>query len=475
MYLLLARPRIGFFPLRHLALATLVAAVVPACSGSVNAEDSLNGGDDDDLEDEETAGPGPFADITSRLHEQIDTLIVVEWTQEAPTESSFVEYSFDGGDDWLTSPKKPGLADGHVHQEYLFGVPEGADVEFRIIARDDGKKLASDMYEETNGEAPEAMPRPIVEHYDPDLASEHRWMLGAVSEKGEHGYGGPHWIYIVNRDGDVTWYYRPIGGDVGQLNQGFWPRLARDGTHITIDRQHRTKFGSLLFTTLDLQTHQAEIDLPFQQDCYDVTPEGSVLYNNDDDDKLYEVWPDGDTREVWECPFAMGCYSNTVNYDPASGMVFMSFPYPNTVARIDLETGEYTLWGDLGDWTFEPSHFGFDFNHWPNMTPQGTFMVSSHLPGTESHRFMEFEVDEAAQTLRRIWDYGEGTTDWAEERGMVARVPGGNAIANYGPTGIIVEVTPDQQVAWRIVFPDRLLGNNILIDDLHALNRGPQG
>ena len=56
---------------------------------------------------------------------------------------------------------------------------------------------------------------------------------------------------------------------------------------------------------------------------------------------------------------------------------------------------------------------------------------------------------------------------------MVVRLPGGNRLGNYGPSGVIVEVTEDEQVAWRVDY-DRLLGNNVLVDDLYALNRGPQ-
>lgn len=467
---------------RHTAMSlSLLAATSLGCgskdddpsassqTGDDDDDDSGTGDDDDDIGDAETEGLGPFSEISASIHSKVKTLIVVEWTQDAATDSVFVEYTFED-DVWLESPGKPGTQG--AHSEVLLGIPEGSDVQFRLVANDDGKKVVSEYQDTANGTVPSAMPSPRVEFYDEDLASDHRYMLGAVSEKGEHGYGGPHWIYILDREGRVNWYYRPAGGSSGQLNQSFWPRLSRDGTHITIDRQIRNEYGSLLFTTLDFE-YEAEIDLPAHQDCYDVTTDGKVLYNRADDETLYEVSPNGNARALWRCTLPY-CYANAVNYDPASDTVLMSFPYPNTVARIDRSSGDLlALWGDHGDWDFEPSNYGLDFNHWSNISPEGTFMVSSHLPNTGTHLFMEYEIDEATKTLRRVWSYGHNTDDWADERGMVARVPGGNAIGNYGPTGVIVEITPDEELAWRIEFPGRLLGNNILIDDLYALNRGP--
>jgi hypothetical protein len=150
--------------------------------------------------------------------------------------------------------------------------------------------------------------------------------------------------------------------------------------------------------------------------------------------------------------------------------------------------------GELGGYAIESGH-EFDFNHWAHITAAGTLIVSSHRVGTQVHLFNEFEIDDAADELRLIWSYGEGAgNDYPAERGMVARVDGSESrLANYGPTGVIVEITGSGEVAWRVKFSDNalpsrsltgtplppgtrgnLVHNNLLINDLYALNRGPE-
>ncbi|MEE9383777.1 MAG: hypothetical protein V3V08_10220 [Nannocystaceae bacterium] len=420
---------------------------------------------------DDTNSAGLFVAITYAPHPKVATMIVVRWRLTRVTDATWLEFSFED-DQWYASPERDGHVDAHL--EVALGVPEGAALSLRLASRTSGKQMRSNIFRTTNGRAPKAMPRATVEIFDDQLASDNRWMIGAVSERGAGGYGGPNWIYIIDRRARVVWYHRPAGGINGELNQSFWPRLSRDGTHISLDRQIRAIDGDLLFTTLDF-SYQREVRLPDQGDCYDVTDDGHILYTTRDNPALLrEVAPDGTRRDVWECKFEH-CYSNTVNWDPASDAVLLSFPYINTVVQIDRASGKVrSLWGDEGDWSFSPEPLGLDFNHWPNITPEGTLMVSSHLPGTDTHLFMEYEINEAIKTLTKKWTYGEGQNDWAEERGMASRAPGGNMLGNYGSSGVIVEVTPDKQLAWRIVYEGRLLGNNTFIDDLYALNRGPE-
>jgi len=212
--------------------------------------------------------------------------------------------------------------------------------------------------------------------------------------------------------------------------------------------------------------------MPGQSDAYDVTPKGDVLYNANNRD-LKEISASGQSKTIWNCTVS-NCYSNTVSYDPKSDTVLMSFPYINRVVRIARGSGQVTAtWGDNGNWSFQPSGDGLVFNHWAHISDDGTFMVSTHDKRNQrSHRFSEYEIDEGSKTLKRIWSY-ESTRDFAQERGLVNKVPGGTYIGNYGWAGVIVEVTSDNKVAWRLK-NGKMIGNNILLDDLYAINRGPK-
>lgn len=440
----------------------------PSDDGSAADSDSPSESESgDNSGEEDTPVDDAFSDIEIAALPQVQTVARVSWSQAVDLDAVWIEFSFET-DEWMQSPERE-LAAGD-HSEMMLGVPEGLSVEIRVVGRSARTEFVSPSLTHQNPMAPAAMPRPTIELFDADKASPNRWMLGESSEKGDGGYGGPHWVYIIDRKGRVVWYLRPAGGERGELNQGFWPRLARDGTHITLDQQIRRQDGELLFTTLDLE-QQRTVELPGQGDCYDLTDDGHILYNRND--TLVEISPSGSTREVWQCDIGR-CYANTVSWDPVYDAVLMSFPYSNLVVQIDRTSGEVLRrFGDGGDFSFEPADQGLEFNHWAHITDSGTFMVSTHLPGTRTHLFTEYEIDDASKTLRSKWSFGRGTQDWADERGMAMRIPGGGVLGNYGPSGVIVEVSDELEVAWRVEFGEKLLGNNILIDDLYALNRGP--
>ena len=118
-------------------------------------------------------------------------------------------------------------------------------------------------------------------------------------------------------------------------------------------------------------------------------------------------------------------------------------------------------------------------------------MVSSHLPGygdgatgtmmpvANKHSFQEWTIDRTNKKLVQKWVYSDGP-EWAMYKGMVILLPNGNYLANYGTGGVIREITPDKKtvfyVKWDVTtgddFFNRMVGNNVLIDDLYALNGG---
>ena len=65
-------------------------------------------------------------------------------------------------------------------------------------------------------------------------------------------------------------------------------------------------------------------------------------------------------------------------------------------------------------------------------------------------------------------------------KGMVILLPNGNYLANYGTGGVIREITPDKKTVFYVKFDvttgddffNKMVGNNVLINDLYALNGG---
>jgi hypothetical protein len=167
----------------------------------------------------------------------------------------------------------------------------------------------------------------------------------------------------------------------------------------------------------------------------------------------------------------------------------MSFPDMNTVAQINRQTGALVAtYGDrAGSYTFSPSTWSFEFEHFPNITAQGTLILSTHLsayphrstPGPMHHAFAEFDIDRTNKRLVERWSYTLGT-EWPWAKGMAIRLPNGNTLGNYGTGGAIREITPDKRTVFHVKFDiptgddyfNKMVGNNVLIDDLYALNGG---
>lgn len=128
-----------------------------------------------------------------------------------------------------------------------------------------------------------------------------------------------------------------------------------------------------------------------------------------------------------------------MNWNPLNDTVPMSFPYLNTVLEIDRGTG--AILGRYGD------------------------------------------VDIAGKTLKEKWIYREGD-EYAMYMGEAHKVQNGNGnvLANYGTGGVIKEMAPNKQTAWCVKWDapfsddqnNKMVGHCTLLDDLYALNRGPE-
>ncbi len=399
------------------------------------------------------------ADVSATIHDKVATVLVVRWIQLKETRSVRVRYSFEGGD-FAATPPRPGEVG--AHEEVLLGIPEKTTVHFFIeqegastgatSGEDAGMPdggIGNTVFEAVTGALPKSIPKPTVLWYDPASAGPEPWLLGSVENTPSRDgyYVGPFWIFIMDRQGRIVWYYSDRGDNPCMA----FPRVAPDGSHLYIEKR---KFydgysytPKLLQMTLDYKQME-EISIPDFDDCYDVTDDGDILFNKwskSDTSGLFELHLDGSTSFIWDCTawaFAVGatgidanfCYSNTVNWSRVTNTVLMSFPYINSAVEIDRQTGKLvSVWGDVtGSFAFSPDTWSFEFNHFANITPDGTLLISTHAPGhgeTETpgeHRFAEFEIDRENRRLQEKWVFGEGVDDWPMFKGEAQRTAFGN-------------------------------------------------
>ncbi len=426
------------------------------------------------------------------LHGRVSTILVVTWTEALPADEVWLEFSYEGGELMTSRPAGGGTG---PHRDVILGVPGDTLVTARIVSRVGDDEYRSSDFQGLTGAVPSGMPKAEV-MFDPELASPDRWLFGAV-EDSPGGCASPacyytstFWLYIMNREGQIVWYY----ADPATNATSSFQRIARDGEYIWIEKRPFTGAGSrgVLKMTLDWEYYE-EVAVPGLSDCIDVTDDGSLLYDVVDSWELREMTRDGDVRTIFSCPEHFGndfeCYSNTVNWNPLGDTVLMSYPEERTVIEVDRETGDVV--GQYGDapnsYAFSPASWEFEYQHFANITPEGTLLVSSHMPGYEDtrepvageHAFMEYTIDRQSETLLEKWVYNDGP-EWAMFKGMAIRLPNGNTLANYGTGGVIREITPDKQTAFYVKFDvaarndffNKMVGNNVLLDDLYALNGG---
>ena len=441
-----------------------------------------------------TGGMGDFvSDVTIAVHPDVNTILVATWQQIRAAESTWLEFTFEAGN-VMTSRPKPGVLG--AHNDVVLGVPGETDVTVRIVNAVGGVEYKTADHEGTTGALPSGMPRPEVLAYDPALASSDRWMFGGVEDSRISGssslpgyYRSVFWTYIIDRKGRIVWYYSdPTSSAITSFQ-----RVARDGEYIWIEKtgHHTETEDTVIKMSLDREYYE-EVSLEFT-DCIDVTTDGSLLYDQEDPGILNELTSDGRTREIFNCSEHFGsdfdCYTNTVNWSPADDTVVLSYPRETTVIQVSRQTGEVVgQYGTApGSYAFEPNSWTFEFQHFANISKDGTLMVSTHLPGNDDtenpvanqHAFAEFTIDRVNQRLVEKWVYTEGP-EWAMYKGMAIRLPNGNTLGNYGTGGFIREITPDKRTAFHVKFDvaegddffNKMVGHNVLIDDLYALNGG---
>ncbi len=447
------------------------------------------------------AGDDFVTGVMVTVHPQVATLLNVTWMQARAAERTWLEFTFTGASVML-SRAKPGAMG--AHDDVVLGVPGATAITVRIVSEMGGVQYKTRDYMQTTGAVPSGMPKPTRLAYEAAAVSPEKWIFGSV-ENSSGGcanrsciFNGTHWTYIMDREARIVWYY----ADGTSTISSSYPRVARDGEYIAIDRGRTGGTLGVTKMTLDRKFFQA-LNMSVS-DSMDVTPEGSIVYETNGVLKERAKGATTD-RTIWSCSASMyaslfgnNCYSNVVNYDPASDSILMSFPDPNTVLQINRkatsamgDAAVIAAWGDDGNYTFSPATWSFEFQHFPNLIREGAvekLLVSSHLPafpegsagGPMQHAFIEFEVDRTGRRLVERWSYSTGT-EWPVSRGGVIKLSNGNYLGNYGSGGAFREITPDKRTVFHIKFDatnnpsditNKMLGHTQLVSDLYALNGG---
>jgi hypothetical protein len=454
------------------------------------------------------SGDSYVSGVTIAVHPQIRTMLNVTWTQATAADTVHLEFTFPQGR-VMTSRPKPGGAG--MKSDVVIGVPGSTNVTVRVVSRVGGVDYKTRDYMGMTGAIPAGMPVPQVSMYNAALASPEQFMLGAV-ENSDGGcnstscyYNEIFWLYIIDRQGRIVWYY----SDAASNATSSFQRAARDGGYLWIEKRPFSSTGtrSVLKRTLD-GTYSESISVPVG-DCIDVTTDGSLLY--DSGNILRERTRAGMTRDVFDCREHFGsgfqCYTNTINWNERDDTIVMSYPDESTVIEVRRSNGEVVgqYGAETGSYAFAAmpappggGSWNFGYQHFPNITKDGTLILSTHMPGHQGaqatrmpiageHSYQEYDIDRTNRRLTMRWFFQIPGQEWAMFKGMAMKLPNNNVIGNVGTGGVIREITPDKQTVFMVKFDapattaqnndffNKMVGHNFFVADLYSLNvGGPQ-
>lgn len=415
-------------------------------------------------------------EVSAGLHEEIPTVVVVEWTTEEPG-LSWVEF---GTTAETASQTATSAEPSTEHSFHLYGLPGLADVDFTAYTQTDEALLEGTGSIETGG-LPSELTDFEVTVYEPDLVSAEDYLL--VLTMGTHAA-----LIAMDRSGEPVWYrdLEPQDEDAPL------PMFSDVAFSKTNDHMLFNVYGT------DLDDYEGSIlEVGFDGAVYDEVPleyghhsfyqheDGTIAYVAVDrrdwwseeegeyldmlGDRIMEVAPDGTTTEIfstwdWREPDAgyssRGDYweqgtdwthGNGLEYDPETDRYYFSLGYVDAILEIDRDKGalvrDYCM--DCEGWVTDTST-PFFFPHDPNITAEGDLLLFSASETSDESMAIEYVFEGDGAVLEESWSFGESTGNQSVAEGKVHRFGNGNTLIAWSTAGIVREVTRNGEVAWQM-------------------------
>ena len=447
----------------------------PTSPGDDTGATTGDGGGTDDGSTDDTGATSTVItvdDLSWRLHEDMESLVYVTWTQSIPG-AAHVEYSVDEGE-WYSSPVVEREA-GEATQ-LLVGIPFKEDADWRVVV---------DGYAPVNGDTiltgaiPSGLPLGTV-----DIASPDRWLpegsflLTSINEDSGGWTTGTYWTFIIDRQARPVWAQA-----APSRHWTLFAQVSQRGDHLLWDEAtywsdwDNGRASTVHRTYLDAAIE--EIDTPGLHHAFVELPDGTLAwgsqYHGGGEALALKGPKDKEETIIWTCdddwPGAGRCESNGLFYSADRDTFLYSFYTNSSIVEVDRETGESLWWaGTVRDgYDFDPSDSQFNWQHGISYTEAGTLLLSSENNGSGRYTLVrEYEVDHDAEVLHEVWSYD--SDEYAATNGDTWRLSNGNTLHMIGSAGHIKEVDAAGEVVWHVDFnAEKLLGRGEFIDDLYLL------
>jgi len=448
--------------------------------GTSDGGTSDSGTSDGGTSDGGTTPLGALSDLSLSQNDAVVTLLELHWTQTNNADAAWITYSFE--DQVLTSPVLARAAGSQ--SEVLLGIPPETQVTATLTLQTGDESLTSEALIASTGTLPADLDVPDLVQWDPVAAASQRYALTAVNV-GSYDFYGPCYVVIVDRQGRIVWY-----DSVDDSRLTWQPRISLDGTHLLYEASTYYVYDDSVQASIKrLTLDNAQVDETFIEGlglAWSEMPDGSFVFGYAESGyefHLERISADGMRSRIWSCyPWMKkydngywACNPNAIVVDFDRNTALYSMFDTSTIVEIDLDSGEMLRqFGQVeGSYVFDPDDSVFDLQHYPNWTPDGTLLLSTHAQGNRRTQFIrEYSVNDKTQTLDQIWSYQEPAGYYADYAGGALRIDNGNTMISVGTDGAVLEVDPKGEIVWELDWHGHLIGNVTALDDLYALNQG---
>ncbi len=436
----LRRPGHAGIPALLGLLPLLLALLLPACTGDT------------------ARGSGAF-DVAAEVSEVISTVITVEWTVDlSEPDAAYVEF---GPEETYGRTAPADLTGEPPYRTVLLGMKPSTEAHYRVVAEAGGETFTSDPGTISTGTAPGGLPEFTAE------------ALGEV----EDGYlvtslfaSSPAAV-ILDRDGDYVWWYEAPSEDF-QVSRA----------HLSADRQHVVFWSVNLYNTPPGDTPQKLIRVSLdgtdvvsrtvEEGHHDFTvmPDDGITYieydvqDGVDGDRLIEVSPDGEEREIWSVwedfdsggaggPGTTFAHFNAIDYYEDEDALYVSSLGLECLLKVDRGSGEllWSMGGDESDFVLDGGNTDFfERNHQFERLDDSIVMFVNGSEQTYCSDVREYAYDEDSFEAELVWSYTPDPCVFSFSLGDVARMDSGNTLVTFSAQGQIDEVDENGDLLWRM-------------------------
>ena len=373
---------------------------------------------------------------------------------------------------------------GHEVRLPLLGIPLGRTAAVSVAV--DGRARACSLSVDA-AELPEDARVPRTAVAEASAMSAERYLVGATMGEAPAAYvwdrSAEALVYYrvlppsvqvpgVQRDpwsGDLMWpEYPDVGsGQLAAESMTGHPRTPRalGGGHHDIEL---LPGGGVAFLAVDVAPWYD----PERGETLDVVADRIVVLTpGEEGETVFSIWDDYpelpvDSRGLNEAEAGYAwTHANGLDWDEHTGTMWMSLGFIDSLLQVDLQGP--TVVRQLGGPGGIPVPGTLGFPHDPNGTGPDTVLVSRTVDGTTYAS--ELRIDDEAGTVEEIWGCGRALGIEQPPLGMAKRLANGNTLIGWGLAGVLVEVTPDCTVVWRLDAGEgSWFGNGHLVEGLYA-------